>query len=73
MTVNFSRDYLRSIGRNAPTLQAELTNLLRLTPPETSRKDKKSEIIGVALGYKLMEKIVQLTFLETAKNPQAIY
>jgi hypothetical protein len=44
-------------------MQMELTDLLRLTPDNGS-KDRKSRIIGVALGYKLLEKVVQLTFLE---------
>jgi len=68
MTINFSRDYLRQIGRHAPSMQIELTDLLRVTSPETSQKDKKSRIIGIALGYKLLEKVVKLTLLEEAKG-----
>jgi hypothetical protein len=68
MTTNFSRDYLRQIGRNAPSIQIELTNLLRVTPPETSKKDRKSRIIGAALGYKLLEKVVELTLVETEED-----
>lgn len=67
MTTNFSRHYLRQIGSEAPSMQVELTDLLRVTPLESSSKDKKSRIIGAALGYKLVEKVVQLTFLETSK------
>jgi|GEM_PF-2558858 len=65
MTTNFSRDYLREIGRDVPSMQIELTDLLRVTPLERSRKDKKSRVIGAALGYKLLEKVVKLSLLES--------
>lgn len=68
ITTNVSRKYLRRIGRNVPSLQIELTDLLRLTPVEDGGKDKKARIIGTALGYKLLEKVVQLTFVETASS-----
>ena len=68
MTTNFSREYLRQIGRNVPSMQIELTDLLRATPPESGTKDKKSRIIGVALGYKLLEKVVRLTLMETGED-----
>jgi len=64
MTTNYSREVLREMGRNIPSFQMELTNMLLLTTSEGVRKDKKSRIIGVALGYKLLEKVVQLTFQE---------
>jgi len=67
MTTNFSRDYLQRIGSSAPAMQIELTDLLRLTPDNGS-KDRKSRIIGVALGYKLLEKVVRLTFLEAPES-----
>ncbi len=68
MTTNFSRDYLRQIGNNVSSMQIELTPMLRVTPLEVISKDKKSRIIGAALGYKLLEKVVQLTFLEAAED-----
>jgi hypothetical protein len=72
MTVNYSRNRLREIGRNIPSLQMELTNLLLLTTSEGVRKDKKSRIIGVALGYKLLEKVVQLTFQEVGPETDTL-
>jgi hypothetical protein len=68
MTTNFSRNYLRQVGNNVSSMQIELTDLLRITPLETGTKDKKSRIIGVALGYKLLEKVVKLSLLETAED-----
>jgi len=68
MTTNFSRNYMQEIGRNVPAMQIELTPMLRVTPPEVYTKDKKSRIIGAALGYKLLEKVVKLSFLEAAED-----
>lgn len=69
MTNNVARRYLAEINNPAPSLQVEMTNLLRFTPLDVYPKDQKSRVIGVALGYKLMERIVELT--PTAYAPTA--
>lgn len=58
--VNVARAYLQGYGVDRPLLQLEITRLLRLDPNGRINADKKSFIMGVALGYKLVEKIVQL-------------
>ncbi len=61
-TATFTNRILQEQGRAIPAFQMELTNLLRATPLDDENiKDKKSRIIGVALGYKLLEKVVELT------------
>jgi hypothetical protein len=64
ISTNFSRQTLGALGRNVSSMQVELTNLLRVTPLDGSKKDKTSRIIGVALGYRLIEKIVKITAAE---------
>lgn len=61
-TATFANRILQEQGRAIPAFQMELTNLLCATPLDDENvKDKKSRIIGVALGYKLFEKVVELT------------
>jgi len=59
-TPNFSRRVLKEFKRDVPTMQIELTDLLRLTPGN-DKKDRVATTIGVALGYKLFQKVVELT------------
>lgn len=64
MTTNVARREFDRLGRSAPALQIELTNLLRLTPEDGPKKDQKSRIIGTALGYLLLEQAVKLAETE---------
>jgi hypothetical protein len=66
MTVNYARREHPGMGETRPALQIELTNLLRVTPVDAAQKDKRSRIVGVALGYKLLEGIVGLAFADAA-------
>jgi hypothetical protein len=59
-TTNLARSTLASMGKAAPALQIELTNILRLAQPSSTEKHPQSRVMGVALGYLLVEKIVQL-------------
>jgi hypothetical protein len=67
-TTNVSRRALAAADRNIPAFQIELTNLLRLTPLDGVQKDRTSRIIGVAMGYKLLEKVVTLGGLEPLES-----
>ncbi len=59
-TTNFTQDLLAEHGRQEqPAFQVELTRFLRWTPLETDKRDKVSRVIGVALGYKLVQTTVQ--------------
>ncbi|HUP26173.1 MAG TPA: hypothetical protein VM124_00825 [Candidatus Limnocylindrales bacterium] len=64
MTVNFARRQLSEAGRQVPVVQIELTKLLRLTPSDTDNRDPVSRIIGVALGYRLLEEVAKLALGE---------
>ena len=70
MTTNFARQEAESIGRSIPTLQIELTKFLRLSAIDTETRDRSSQIIGVALGYKLLEKIVDLTYTNVLEQEE---
>jgi hypothetical protein len=60
-TTSVASEIFRQNGnKNAPAMQIELTNLLRLTPEDWNKKDKPSLYMSVALGYKLMELAVLL-------------
>ncbi len=59
-TTNSSRRYLNSIGHDRPTLQLEITRLLRLDYKNIHNIDRKSLIMGVARGFKLVEMVVRL-------------
>lgn len=58
-TTNFVQDRLPN-GVFKPAFQIELTRFLRLTPYESDKRDKVSRIIGVALGYKLLQSAVEI-------------
>lgn len=57
-TTNFVHGKLNVYGY-VPAFQIEITNLLRLTPEDKYPKDRVSKVIGVAMGYKLLESIVK--------------
>jgi len=61
-TTNYARQLFAASGQaEAPALQVELTHLLRLTPEDWAKKDRKARVMGVALGYKVLESVVQLS------------
>ena len=59
-TTNLARRVLAEQGSDAAAFQVEMTNLLRLTPEDTNKKDPQSRIMGVALGYLLMSRIAEM-------------
>lgn len=68
MTTNVARQELAMLGSSIPALQIELTKFLRLSALDTETRDKTSQIIGVALGYKLLERIVELNYTSTEEQ-----
>ncbi len=61
MMVNYVRGLLRDLGRAAvPSLQMELAGLLRVTPEDASKKDERTKVVGVALGFALLDYIARL-------------
>ncbi len=61
-TTNFVREVSQERGLVIPALQIELTRFLRVTPLDVEPvRDKVTRVIGVALGYKLLEGIVTLS------------
>lgn len=68
MTTNVAREELVRVGNMVPALQVELTKFLRLSAIDKETRDKTSEVIGVALGYKLLEKIVDLSYTDRPRS-----
>lgn len=59
-TVNYVRGLPEAETGLKTALQIELTSLLRPPIPECRFADRRSEIIGVALGYRFMENVARL-------------
>lgn len=60
MMNNFVRRELAAAGRVAPALQVELSAFNLVSPIDsTLKRDRRTRVIAVALGYKLFEHIVE--------------
>ncbi len=71
-TTNFVRGELQERGLVMPALQIELTRFLRITPLDVEPvRDRITRVIGIALGYKLLERIVELSKLDLRKIPRS--
>jgi hypothetical protein len=68
-TVNYVKRQLVMLERPRPVLQVELTNLLRLTSSDNSKKDKVAEIIGTAMGYRFLRDVSRLILSESVITP----
>ncbi len=64
MTTNVARQEIEQQGRSVPAIQVELTKFLRVSAIDSEKRDRVSKVIGVALGYKLLESIIDLCYVE---------
>ncbi len=59
MMNNFVRREFETAGRAALSMQVELSGFNRLLAADVSRKDPRTDVISVALGYQLLQHIVE--------------
>jgi len=64
MMNNFVRREMAAVGTVAPSLQIELSGFNRLLAVDSTKKDRRTDVISVALGYKLLEHIVKRSLAE---------
>jgi hypothetical protein len=66
MMNNFVRREMAAAGHVAPSLQVELSGFNRLLALNSTatRKDRRTDVVGVALGYALLEHIVERSLAE---------